>query len=134
MTPNDFDPSVDTCPTCHRSPPSTELLRAEGGARRTDPSTSHAASVLIRAKDTTSKPRLLVVFSEKLPDGLTDEEAAHAAGLINTEYSKRCGELRKRGFLELTGEERPGASGQPRVVSRITVDGEWVLHRRRLER
>lgn len=98
------------------------------GARTSDPDTSHAAAAEIKVKAGTQRARLLVAFNRAV--GLTDEEAMYETlGVVSptSEYSKRCSELREGGFIEPTGETRPGRAGPQRIVSRITEKGRaWV--------
>lgn len=79
-------------------------------ARRTDPWTSHAAadSMITPAKGMQAK--LLEAYRES-PNGLTDEEAAAAAGLPPGAW-KRCSELRSKGLITWTGTTRVASSGR----------------------
>lgn len=101
-------------------------------ARSTDPVTSHKATEEIKVRAGTQRARLLEAFGWAAAEsflGLTDEEAAiWADGVsVQSEYAKRCSELREAGFIEPTGKTRRGASGMERIVSRITDKGrEWV--------
>lgn len=99
-------------------------------ARSTDPGTSHAATEEIKVRAGSQRHYLLQSFEAFATHGLTDEQAmASSYGRVspNSEYSKRCSELREAGFIEPTGETRKGASGMDRIVSRITDKGqEWV--------
>ena len=99
-------------------------------ARRTDPATSHVAAAVIKAHSGTARVRLLEAHGE-YPAGLTDEEAAEAAGLsLLSEYATRMSELQNGGLVEPTGEFREGSSGMLRVVRAITPDGLSVLVQR----
>lgn len=106
-----------------------ELLGRTIPSRRTDPDTSKAAGELIKIRAGSQRALLLGAFWN-FPGGLTDEQAMKAAhGVAATsEYSKRCSELREGGYIEPTGETRPGAAGPQRIVSRITPKGvaAWV--------
>lgn len=103
-------------------------------ARESDPATSHTATREIRVKAGSQRAHLLKAFGywPYSRDGATDEEAmmhAFKNGWVNpsSEYAKRCSELRDGGFIEPTGETRPGTSGQARIVSRITDKGrDWL--------
>lgn len=90
-------------------------------ARRTDPWTSHAAadSMVTPAKGMQAK--LLEAYRES-PNGLTDEEAAAAAGLPPGAW-KRCSEPARHGLITWTGATRVASSGrhaQVCVLSRPT--------------
>lgn len=106
------------------------------GARNTDPDTSHAAAAEIKVKAGSQRARLLAAFAgfgQWRIEGLTDEEAMRIAQGVSptSEYSKRCSELREGGFIEPTGETRPGAAGPQRIVSRITDKGrQWCEENR----
>lgn len=97
-------------------------------SRDTDPETSHKAETEIKVRAGTQRARLLRAFS-CMVHGLTDEQAAIYAVGVSTfsEYAKRCSELREGGFIEPTGETRPGSAGPRRIVSRITDKGRaWI--------
>lgn len=73
-----------------------------------------AQSVAYRAGS--QKARLLDAYQQAYPLGLTDDEAAVAAGLPLTScYWKRCGELRQDNMI-LPGRERKSRhSGETRI-------------------
>lgn len=102
-----------------------DALNAIPGARNTDPDTSHDAAAAIKIRAGSQRHLLLDVFVLRGHAGYTDEEAMHAADGVTptSEYSKRCSELREGGFIEPTGETRPGAAGVERIVSRATAKG-----------
>lgn len=58
------------------------------------------------------------------PAGLTDEEAAAHAGLLGACYWKRCGELRRLGYITYTDLRRRGAAGVSRRVSIINEESK----------
>jgi hypothetical protein len=96
-------------------------LADHGQARHTDPVTSKDA-----AKKTRPGPmhRKLLAAHAKNPAGMTDEEAALAAGIpLASEYATRCSELQNRGYLRGTKETRRGESGMARIVRVITDKG-----------
>jgi len=102
--------------------------------RNNDHATSIQGAVQVGGRAATQRIRLLHAYGDAEPlgfpsafDGLTDEEAAQACGLLNSCYWKRCGELRADGLIEFTGGTRPGAAGTARKVSRITERGRAVL-------
>jgi hypothetical protein len=68
--------------------------------------------------------RLLDAYAQALNVGLTDEQAAAVAGLKDSCYWKRCGELRKAGLIAPTGDKRRNPeSGVRRIVCAITESG-----------
>lgn len=90
--------------------------------RRDDqPSSSEGASNVSR-RAPTQKVRLLRQFFRAV-QGLTDEEAAAAAGLLDSCYWKRCNELRQDEYIHYVDEYRKGKAGVSRRVSMITRDG-----------
>lgn len=116
-----------------------ELLAEDVGqtipARDTDPETSHAATAAqMLAGGGSQRAYLLEAFS-RLTDA-TDEEAmdSHPEVSPTSEYSKRCSELRDAGYIEPTGQTRPGRSGNARIVSRITEEGRVALAEARSSR
>lgn len=86
----------------------------------------HATSVMADQDVSTRAPnqrdQLLVQFREAGASGLTDDEAALFAGLLDANYWKRCGELRQRGLISFSGSKRVGLSGILRNVSVLTID------------
>lgn len=101
----------------------------EPKSRRSDPHTSHLAATAISIKAGSQRARLLIAFVEHAPNGLTDEEAATAAGIsLVSEYATRCSELRNAGLIDVCVTDngpvtRIGSSGMARIVSAITDDG-----------
>lgn len=88
-------------------------------ARTADPITSHIAGYDVAGRAPTQRERLYAAFA-KHPAGLTDEEAAVAAGVpIRSCWWKRCSELRDEGLIEPTGVMRVGSAGSKQMVSRI---------------
>jgi hypothetical protein len=80
-----------------------------------------AANVATRAPN--QRTRLLWAYFYAAEAGLTDEQAAQFCGLLNSCYWKRCGELRRDGYIQFVPRVRPGASGTNRNVSVITTRG-----------
>lgn len=100
-------------------------------SRGTDPDTSHEAAKEVKIRANSQRAYLLAEFYRfQMEDGLTDEQAmdyAYPNVSATSEYSKRCSELREGGFIEPTGETRPGSAGPQRIVSRITAKGRaWI--------
>lgn len=79
----------------------------------------------------TQRERLLMAYADQFM-GLTDEQAADAAGLLRSCYWKRCGELRALGLItteEVDGKllTRRGSAGTERIICWITEEGESHL-------
>lgn len=97
-----------------------------GKARRSDPETSHKAAHRVRPG--TARYKLLLAHCA-YPQGLTDEEAATAAGLsLMSEYATRCSELRDAGFVIDMVAERRGHAGVGRMVRKVTVAGAQAIY------
>lgn len=95
------------------------LWATMGRARANDHATSRAAGEAL-ASLTPAHAQLLAAYMAA-PLGLTDEEAAVAAGVDPRScWWKRCGELRKAGLVAPTGATRPGSSGRQRIVCAAT--------------
>lgn len=111
----------------------------EPKARRTDPHTSQLAADTIKIKAGSQRARLLIAFADHAPAGLTDEEAALAAGIpLTSEYATRCSELRNAALIGQCFEHtdtgptpatRISSSGLARIVSAITDDGLTAAER-----
>jgi hypothetical protein len=86
-----------------------------------DHDTSIEGARAVNSRATSQRAVLLQEFAAAGPPGLTDEEAALAAGLTGSCYWKRCGELRRRGLIEFTDESRVGDAGVRRKVSRVAT-------------
>jgi hypothetical protein len=99
------------------------------GSRTTDPRTSHAAAESIKVRAGTQRARLLETFGRWPDDGLTDEQAMERSQGVraDSEYAKRCSELRAAGLIRDTGRDRKGGSGLDRIVSEITEAGKAAL-------
>jgi hypothetical protein len=96
----------------------------KGRHRQEDWSTSIAGAADVAYRAGSQKARLLEAFRNSYPDALSDEQAAQQAGIsLTSEYSKRCGELRQDGHIQVAYDSdgqaitREGASGIPRIVS-----------------
>lgn len=101
----------------HQGGPSRD--EAPGRVRRGDYPTSRAGAEAISYRAGSQKALLLEAYEAALPGGLTDEEAAKAAGIsMRACWWKRSNELRQAGKIVPTGEERPGDAGVPRIVCR----------------
>jgi hypothetical protein len=85
--------------------------------RTPDYDTSHEGAAKASQSKETVQRKLRAAFYGAGPKGFTDEEAAEAAGLEDTCYWKRCGELRTVGAIQYNGEKRKGRKGVDRKVS-----------------
>lgn len=95
--------------------------------RRNDYNTSIAGAEYVTPKAPTQKIRLLRQFKRAGENGLTDEEAAYSAGLLDSCFWKRCGELRKEGLIVYVDAVRKGHAGIIRKVSVVTEEGDAFL-------
>lgn len=97
-------------------------------ARKTDPSTSNdgIADVLPRAG---SQQRKLLLAYASRPLGLTNEEAAEIAGLLDTRscWWKRSADLLAAGLIEDTFTERTASTGSSCRVCAITEKGKRAI-------
>lgn len=102
-------------------------------SRSTDPRTSAKAEPSpIRAN--TQRHLLLESYTKDAAgrqNGLTDEQAMELAVGVrhDSEYAKRCSELRAAGLIIDTGKDRPGNAGTDRIVCQITELGRAELAR-----
>lgn len=72
----------------------------------------------------TQKARLVKAYQEAYPNGLTDDEAAVAAGLpLTTCYWKRCGELREDGVITVGEARTSRQNGELRIECFYNNDG-----------
>ena len=97
-------------------------------ARKTDPPTSNdgIADVLPRAGS--QQHRLLLAYGSR-PLGLTNEEAASIAGLLDTRscWWKRSADLLAAGLIEDTLTERTASTGSECRVCAITEKGKRAI-------
>jgi len=103
-------------------------LAKKGGARRSDPATSHNAASCPNSimKWASNKHLLLLAFAKR---NMTDEQAEVRSGARIAGFWKRCSELRALGLIESTGKTEVGSTGKDVMVSRITPRGREVLQR-----
>lgn len=115
---------TERCPCCHRPLGQT--------SRSADPATSRAAGAdaegregaVFGVRPGSHRARMLVAYWNA-PAGLSDVEAAEAAGLDlpGVCWWKRASELRQGGFVEPFGTIT-GPNGADVMVCRITEAGE----------
>lgn len=99
--------------------------------RRDDELSSSAGARDVSRRAPNQKMRLLAEYSAaRQEEGLTDEEAAGRAGLLEACYWKRCNELRQDGLIRYVDCYRKGKAGVMRRASVITYDGTRELVRR----
>jgi hypothetical protein len=85
--------------------------------RKNDPVTSMKGARDVAPRAGSQKALLLEQYRLAYPGGLTDEEAAAAAGL-HTGAWKRCSDLRNADLIEPTGETRKSSAGSEAMVCR----------------
>lgn len=90
--------------------------------RNPDYDTSHEGAAKAELTKENIQQKLLVVWYGAGPKGFTDEEAAEAAGLTDTCFWKRAGELRAQGKIKFTDEKRRGRKGVARKVSAFVTE------------
>lgn len=97
-------------------------------SRRDDPETSAHAAKAIRSGS--QKHRLLLQYATA-KEGLTDEEAADRAGLLDLPgccWWHRSSDLREEGRISDTGQTRVSPrTGEERMVCVITDEGMGIL-------
>lgn len=93
--------------------------------RNTDPEGSVNGAKHVKPRRTSQAMRLLAVYAEHHIYGLTDETAAHFAGIQHG--WKRCSDLRRLGYIAATGEQACTLSGVMAMVCRITPEGLEAL-------
>lgn len=72
--------------------------------------------------------KLLTAYAIAGSAGMTNFEAGEAARLLHTCYWKRCGELRRKGYIATTGKERYNpSSGYRQMIHVITAAGRKAL-------
>ena len=102
-------------------------------ARTADPETSHQAAKL-PFRRASQRHDLLIRYEQArwhdtIDRGLTDEQAATAAGITKGCPWKRCSELREAGLIAPIGITRPSSGGANQRVCAITPQGVEILHR-----
>ena len=87
-----------------------------GRHRYPDWSTSIIGAERVAYRSGSQKEKLLSAYKAAYPSGLTDDEAAVAAGLPLTScYWKRCGELREDGAIEVGQPRKSRHNGELRI-------------------
>lgn len=115
--PHDHDPSLfDAAGQVE------ELVTAPGQARADDPKTSHQAAAKVKAGS--ARHWLIWSYAASGTELTSYEANLRVDGKGGMEYSTRCSELKRSGYLEPTGESRVSQeSGMKREVLRITPAG-----------
>lgn len=94
-------------------------------ARSSDPGTSHAAAHALTDKQTMLRT-LLRAYRDHGP--MHADGATRAAGYTAQDGAwKRVSDLKGMGYIEHTGQTRPGASGRQQQVCAITDEGRRQL-------
>lgn len=99
--------------------PITAKLSEHGAARHTDPKTAKAAAKSVDAG--TLEYTVLECLHEHGPK--TAEEMVSITKVAIDSITPRTAPLKRRGFIEDTGERRAGASGAKRIVWGLTAKG-----------
>lgn len=115
-----------------RPTPRTRYVSPPGRLHRADDwASSIAGAEAVATRAPTQKLRLLVEYRAAGAKGLTDEEAADAAGLNNgvTCWWHRATDLRQDGLIwpHEPAEYRKGKAGVDRIVCAITDEGRAAL-------
>jgi len=100
------------------------LFSGKGGARASDPRTSHQAATKFQSGRVTAKMRLLAAYEQR--GSMSDEDAGSHAD-VKTAH-KRISELVREGYLKKVGEER-GPYGTDVRICGLTQDGEELADR-----
>ena len=94
--------------------------------RASDPTTSKQAADSVRLRAGSQRAKLLAAYLAH-PEGLTDEEAGHHAGLSDAGYWKRCSELRQSCFIQPLGFSRLSTFGERQQVCGLTESGKVLV-------
>lgn len=101
---------------------------AEGAARATDPATSKAAARDVTIPSGSQRYRLLVAIVNAGSHGLTSEEASDLARVSFSRSSgPRIAELKRGGFIRVTGRTREGSLGSAQDVLVATDEGRKAV-------
>ena len=97
-------------------------------ARLSDPTTSDDGIGDVLPRAGSQQHRLLLAYGSR-PLGLTNEEAASIAGLLDTRscWWKRCTDLLAAGLIEDTFTERTASTGSECRVCAITEKGKRAI-------
>lgn len=118
--------SVDIQGSTRSHPDGFDPVHEHTRQRRDDHDTSRAGARAVTKQAPNLRVALLREFLAAGPDGLTDEEAAERAGVLDTCYWKRCNELRQDVWIMPTDRTRKGRKGVKRTVSVITSVGRLI--------
>jgi Mn-dependent DtxR family transcriptional regulator len=91
-------------------------------ARTSDPSTSHEAAKFAVAKMSSQKARIYGALRDH--GAMTSCEIASHSDLSPHQVQKRLSEMERLGYVELTGNERPGWANVPMREWRAVVRGK----------
>jgi hypothetical protein len=113
---------------------SADQLDPAQAARAEDYAVFESGGRPIGVRAPNQKIQLLLQFQQAGADGLTDEEAGRAAGLMHANYWHRCTDLRSEGWIEWhpAGAVRKGTARVRQRVSVITESGLAALTRREM--
>jgi hypothetical protein len=97
------------------------IRKAEvGGARRTDPSTAHAAADANAAQRGDQRVKVFVYLLGRGATGATDYEIGAALAILRTSAGKRRKELCEMDLVEKSGDRRHTDTGSTAIVWRVT--------------
>jgi hypothetical protein len=91
-----------------------------GGARRTDPSTAHAAADATAAQRGDQRVKVFVYLLARGVGGATDYEVGAALGILRTSAGKRRKELCDMNLVEKSGDRRHTDTRSTAIVWRVT--------------
>lgn len=98
------------------------------GVRANDPTTSKAGAQSVAIRSGSQRTKLLEAYA-LYGNEMTDETAGILSGLHGkgAGYWKRCSELRRAGYIALTGTTGRSLNGSLQQCSRITAAGRKAL-------
>ena len=85
-------------------------------ARRTDPHTSHQAAKAIEGHLPELDGKLYRALYDAGRNGLTSQEITDVTGISRVSVSPRLRPMERRGWIEDSGDTRPGHSNRPGIV------------------
>jgi DNA-binding MarR family transcriptional regulator len=94
------------------------VIESHALARATDPGTSHEAAAKVDV--TTTEAKVLEVI-RLFPEGAIADDIAKWSGLRDGSVTPRLKPLVLKGWIEPTGETRPGLSGRRQQVYRMVT-------------
>lgn len=106
---------------------STDYIPVPGGARNTDPETSHEAA---ESLDTTELERIVYEVIKMFPNGcIGDDVVRMLPGFGIQTISPRYAPLLRKGWIVDTGEKRKARSGRSQRVMKAITKEEYEQQR-----